>query len=68
MRTLLLLGSVAKDWSEPNACREEVDFLWRITRRWHPMGENSDIDTALDELRGELDELTRALADEAPEA
>jgi hypothetical protein len=66
MKTLVLLGATLGDWREANACREHAECNWHIVRRWHPAGENSKNDTAMQELRISIDELRQALADEEP--
>lgn len=66
MKKLVLLGSTLDDSREANACREHAEFTWRIVRRWHPVGENSRNDTAMQGLCTSIDELRQALADEEP--
>jgi hypothetical protein len=63
--SLILLGSTLGDWPEAQKCYVLAESLWRITRRWHPEGEDEVIDESLEELREGLVELREALdADE----
>jgi hypothetical protein len=67
MRTLVLLGSTLGDWEEANNCREDAEVLWLVTRRWHRKGESEDVDEFMDDIRRQLDELSKYLAEEEPE-
>jgi hypothetical protein len=66
MKTLLLLAAVLDDWYQANECRQDADALWRIVRRWHPVGENETLDTYMAEIRDLLDVCREALAQEEP--
>jgi len=62
MKTWILLGSALEDWDESNDCYPKAQSMWHIVRRWHRSGENAETDTAMEELRGELEGLEEALA------
>ena len=64
MRTLVLLGSCLGDWYEANSCCTQAEALWRIVRRWHPAGDNKNIDTAMTDIRESIDELEEALQED----
>ncbi|SMY29701.1 unnamed protein product [Zymoseptoria tritici ST99CH_1A5] len=66
MRALILLGNVLGDWEEANDCFVRAQALWRIIRRWQPVGQDAEADAALDELRVCLDQLEGALAEDRP--
>jgi len=42
--------------------------MWRIVRRWHPLGEDKVVDEAMAEIRRSLDELNDDLKNSEPEA
>ncbi|KAF2133565.1 hypothetical protein P153DRAFT_363735 [Dothidotthia symphoricarpi CBS 119687] len=64
MRTLVLLGSTLGEWGEANDCRLEAEAMWRIVRRWHPLGEDVEVDRLMAIIRESLDDLDRALREE----
>jgi hypothetical protein len=66
IKTLLLLASTVEDWYEANGYRIEAEGLWRIVRRWHPEGEDEELDGYMAEIRGVLDEADRVLQEEEP--
>jgi hypothetical protein len=61
IKLLLLLSSTLGDWPEAQKCYVLAESLWRITRRWHPEGEDEIIDQSLEQLREDLVELREAL-------
>lgn len=65
MKTLILLGNTLGDWGEANTCCIEADFLWRVVRRWHPVGD-ATIDAAMAELKESI-VLLRGVLDEEKE-
>jgi hypothetical protein len=66
MKTLLLLASTVGDWYEANSYRVEAEALWQIVRRWHPEGEDENIDGHMAEIRGILEDADRMLQEEEP--
>ncbi|KAK5129009.1 hypothetical protein LTR85_000342 [Meristemomyces frigidus] len=61
IKTLVLLGSTLGDWKEANDCCVEANTLWRIVRRWHPVGHDAKIDEAMEEESESVAELREAL-------
>ncbi|PPJ60805.1 hypothetical protein CBER1_02329 [Cercospora berteroae] len=64
IRTIILLGNTLGDLAEASECYVEAHTLWRIVRRWNPAGEDEKMDTAMAELKQELDDLKEALEEE----
>ncbi|KAH4635133.1 hypothetical protein HBH81_121990 [Parastagonospora nodorum] len=67
IKTLILLGSTLGEWSDANSCLVDAEALWALTRRWHPEGEDKDVDIFMAEIRTSLDELAGVLREEEPE-
>jgi hypothetical protein len=67
MKALLLLASTLGDWEEANDYHVEAETLWRVHRRWHPEGENSELDKYMEYLREALDEVRDVLGETEPE-
>jgi hypothetical protein len=67
MSALITLASTLGDWSEANACHEKAEALWRVTRCYHPEGEDAELDTFLASLRESLDEVGAVLEQEDPD-
>ncbi|SMR61855.1 unnamed protein product [Zymoseptoria tritici ST99CH_1E4] len=66
MRALILLRNILGGWEEAKDCFVKAQALWRIIRRWQPVGQDAEADEALDELRVCLDQLEGALAEDGP--
>jgi hypothetical protein len=66
MRTLILLGTIVGDWDEANRYHIAAEGMWRIVRRYHPVGDDEGVEKAIAELRELLDELDAALRDDEP--
>jgi len=56
------------EWVDSNDCRVKAETMWRIVRRWHPLGEDKVVDEAMAEIRRSLDELNDDLKNSEPEA
>jgi hypothetical protein len=67
MKTLIILASTVGNWWEANEYFVDAQTLWRIEKRWHAEGDNISVDGYLEEIKIELDELDKVLADEEPE-
>ncbi|KAI4647821.1 hypothetical protein J4E93_004232 [Alternaria ventricosa] len=68
MKALLLLASTLGDWLDASNCHTEAESLWRVTRRWHPEGEDAELDKYMDDVREHLDEVGADLARTDPDA
>jgi hypothetical protein len=55
MKALILLASVVHDWEEASDCHVAVESLWRVVRRWHPEGEDAELDAFMKDLRDSID-------------
>lgn len=64
IKTLTLLGNTLGDWTEAWECYVEADTLWRIVRRWNPVGEDEKVDAAMSEMKHALEALKSALDEE----
>jgi hypothetical protein len=64
MKLRILLGSILGDSYEAWRCFLQAESMWRIVRRWHPIGEDAAADEALEELRVALAELKEELEKE----
>ncbi|GIZ44371.1 hypothetical protein CKM354_000756900 [Cercospora kikuchii] len=62
----ILLASVLGDREAANECLIKAQSVWRIVRRWHPVGEDEAVDASLKDLRVPLDKLKEALAADKP--
>lgn len=67
MKVLILLAATLGDWEEANQCRDDAWALYNLVRRWHPVGNDLDVDKALDEILVELRDVDSALEEDAPE-
>jgi hypothetical protein len=57
MKALILLASTLGDWEEANDCHVEAETMWRMTRRWLPVGNDLELDEFMADLRESLDEV-----------
>ncbi|GIZ43867.1 hypothetical protein CKM354_000708000 [Cercospora kikuchii] len=64
IKTFALLGNTLGDWTEAWEYYVEAHTLWRILRRWNPVGEDEKVDAALAEMRHALEALKSALDEE----
>jgi hypothetical protein len=67
MKALILLASTLGDWEEANDCHVEAETMWRVVRRWHPEGEDLELDAYMKDLRESLDEVGAVLEQTEPE-
>jgi hypothetical protein len=67
MKALILLASTLGDWEEANDCHVEAETSWRVVRRWHPEGEDLELDKHMEHLRKSLDEVRDVLGETEPE-
>jgi hypothetical protein len=67
MKVLMLLASILGDWEEANQCRIDAWALYRLVRRWHPVGNSLITNEALDQILVQLREVDSALEEDAPE-
>jgi hypothetical protein len=67
MKVLILLACILGNWEEANQCRIDAWALYRLVRRWHPVGNSLVADEALDQILVQLREADSALEEDAPE-
>jgi hypothetical protein len=66
-KVLILLACILGDWEEADQCRTDAWALYRLVRRWHPVGNSLIADEALDQILVQLREADIALEEDAPE-
>jgi hypothetical protein len=67
MKLLILLASAPPDWEAANDCHAVVESLWRVVRRWHSKGEDSELDTYMKDPCDSIDEVGTVLEQTDPD-
>ena len=57
VKTLMLLGTMIKDWNLAEIYRQEAEDVWHDAHRCNPPGKDVAVDTSLEYLRECLDQL-----------
>jgi hypothetical protein len=61
IKALILLASAVSGWQEAYDLHVEAETIWRVVRRRHPEGDDTDIDGYMQDLRESLDEIGAVL-------